>query len=177
MSTTSVQRNRLRGNRPAMNFIHTSVNNGGNINSNGVQPNTIIGNYGNIHANMIWYIWDQFGHYARNFPDKNWGSKLMQYILSFTQQAIDRGEIIKFDCLLFDSWSMINSDRNQDIIHSLRAWTTHEKLHVYTNGVYLDYDKMGTLKYIPLYIFITYRKSQTPFHWNTPQKSSWSPWT
>ena len=42
---------------------------------------------------------------------------------------------------------------NQDLLHSFKRFTLDEKLCVYTNSVYLDYDIIGTLKYIPLDFF------------------------
>ena len=39
---------------------------------------------------------------------------------------------------------------NQYLLHSAKTYTPDEKLHVYINSRYLYYDRMGTLKYLPL---------------------------
>ena len=77
----------------------------------------------------------------------------MKYGIIFTQQPVDRGEIINPDWMILDSFLTVSLVRNQDILHSVNTCTPEDKLCVYTNGGYLDYDWMGKLKYLPFDIF------------------------
>ena len=102
---------------------------------------------------MRLYKYNQFGNYAIELPDENEVAQLIQYVLSFTQQAIERGEIIKPDWLVLDSFSTISSFRNQGLLQSVNTCNTNEELCVYINSGYLDYDIMGTFKYLQLHVF------------------------
>ena len=150
MGSTRIQSNRCRGNIPDVTLNQTSGNYIRYANGNGAQQNSITVHDGHIHANVRCYSYNQFDHFKRNLPDENQGEQLMQYILRFTHQAVDRGEIIKPDCLILDYCTTIILVRNQYLLQSLKSCTPNDKFCVYKNCGYLDYYWIGTLKYIPL---------------------------
>ena len=75
---------------------------------------------------------------------------MIKYGLNFTLQAIVKGENFIPSWLLSDSCSAISSVRNQDLLKSVKICTPEEKLCVYISCGYLDYDQIGTLKYLSL---------------------------
>ena len=153
MQSTRRQGNRRRGTIPDVTLTDTIGNDEINSNRNVVRPNVIAGHDGHIHNSVRCYGRNQFVHYERDLPDKNRWSQLIQYGIIFNNQDIGRGKITDPDWLLLESCSVISSARNQDILNPVKSWTPDEKRYVYTGGVYLDYNWMGTLKYTPLYVF------------------------
>ena len=78
----------------------------------------------------------------------------MQHGISFAQQAVDRGGIVNSDRMISVSCSTISFFRNQDQLHLVNTCTPDNKIRVHTNGGYLDYYQVVTLKYLALYVFI-----------------------
>ena len=134
-------------------FTQDSGKNSRNSYGNGTQPNIIAVQYVYIQVNVRCYSCNQFFHSASNFPDEYHGFQLMKYGLLFTRQAVYIGEIINLDWFLFDSCLIVRLVRNQYLLHSFNTCNTEYKLCVYTNGGYLYYSWMGTLKYLPLNVF------------------------
>ena len=68
-------------------------------------------------------------------------------------KAVYTGKIINPNWMILDSCYTISLVKNQDLLQSVKTCTPNDKPRVYTNGEYLDYYRMGTLKNPSLYVF------------------------
>ena len=103
-----------------MPFTRTSGNDIGNTNGNGERLNYIASHDGCINDYVRCYSFNQFGHYASSFPDKNQGSQLIKYGIVFTQQEADRGKTLNHDWMVLEYCSTIILVSNYYLLRSVK---------------------------------------------------------